>query len=367
MLENILLYSFVSISVVHVFFILINWKFIFTTETAPSNKTGAVSVVVCAKNEENTLPSLLASLKEQNYSNFEIVLVNDASRDKTLEIFENFASNNSNVKVVDVAENDRFWKGKKFALTLGIKSTNNDYLLFTDADCVPVSKNWISFIMSGYQESKDVVLGYGAYKKTNGLLNKLIRFETIITASNYFSYAKFFTPYMGVGRNLSYKKDLFFENNGFYGHMDVASGDDDLFINKNATRKNTEIVFSSDSKTISEAPNTWKAWINQKRRHYTSSSLYSNKTKGLLGLQAISQALFYIFTIVLLIFDVYPIIIWSILLFRTIIFAVTIGSSASKLKEKDLIILAPIFDIILIIFQLIILISNKVIYPKRWT
>jgi glycosyltransferase involved in cell wall biosynthesis len=365
-IEEILLYFFYLISAIHFGYLIVQWKFIKSTETASNNTTDAVSVVICAKNEENSLPQLLTSLKEQNYKNFEIVLVNDASTDSTLEIMKSFAEENQNVSVVDVMPNDIFWKGKKFALTLGIKKAKHDFLLFTDADCSTVSNNWISSVMNTYKPETEIVLGYGAYKKTTGFLNKIIRFETVLTASNYFSFAKVFTPYMGVGRNLSYKKDLFFNTNGFYGHMDVASGDDDLFINKNATTQNTEIVFSEDSFTTSEAPKKWSDWYIQKRRHYSTSNFYSNKTKALLGLQGFSHLLFFVLLIILLVLKVQPIIVLSIFAIRTIFYTTTIGLSASKLKEKDLILFVPFLDVILITLQISILISNKLIYPKRW-
>ncbi|MEN8137747.1 MAG: glycosyltransferase [Bacteroidota bacterium] len=366
MLENLLLYSFITISVIHILYILINWKFILITETASLEDKGTVSVVVCAKNEEKNLPPLLESLKNQAYHDFEIVLINDASTDNTLEVFEEFSKSNSNVAIVNVAENDRFWRGKKFALTMGIKRAKNKYLLFTDADCVPVSENWISLMMNGYTEDKEVVLGYGAYRKTKGLLDKIVRFETVLTASNYFSYTKLFTPYMGVGRNLSYSKDFFLKNNGFFGHMDVASGDDDLIINKNSTKENTEIVFSPEAKTVSNPPGTWSEWFNQKRRHYTTSGLYSKKTKSLLGLQGLSHILFFSLLLALLLLKINPVVVISIFVLRTLIFSVTVSASSSKLEEKDLILLIPFLDIILIILQLIIIFSNKIIYPKRW-
>ena len=365
-IEEIILYFFYLVSAIHFSFLIVQWKFITTTETASENTTDAVSVITCAKNEEKSLPQLLYSLKKQKYKKFEIVLVNDSSTDNSLKIMEDFAYINSNVTVVNVFENERFWRGKKFALTMGIKKAKNNFLLFTDADCSLVSNNWISSVMKAYKPETEIVLGYGAYKKTDGLLNKLVRFETVLTASNYFSFSKVITPYMGVGRNLSYKRDLFFNTNGFYGHMDIASGDDDLFINKNATKKNTEIVFSKDSFTTSEEPKKWSEWFIQKRRHYSTSNFYSKKTKALLGLQGLSHLLFFVFLITLLIIKTQPIIVLSIFVLRTILYTITIGLSSAKLKEKDLILFVPFLDVILISLQVIILISNKITYPKRW-
>ncbi len=364
--ENILFYFFILVSAIHFVFLLVQWKFISSKEKTNSNSTDAVSVVICAKNEEDNLPNLLSSLKRQNHNNFEIVLVNDASWDGTLEIMESFSEENENTSIVNVKENDTFWKGKKFALTLGIKRAKNNLLLFTDADCTPVSENWISSVIDTYKDNTEIVLGYGAYKKTDGFLNKLVRFETVLTASNYFSFAKLFTPYMGVGRNLSYKKDLFLNNRGFYEHMNIASGDDDLFINKNAHKNNTEIVFSEESHTVSDAPGKWEEWFIQKRRHYSTANFYSQGTKALLGLQGLSHLLFYTLLVTLLCLKIQPLVVLSIFVFRTILYTTTIGFSSAKLKEKDLIIFVPFLDVILISLQIAILISNKIISPKRW-
>lgn len=367
MILEVFLVLYLLFFLVSFIFIALNWSFIFYKDkkSKPSIDKG-VSVIVCAKNEQDNIPVLLNSLKNQDYSNFEIVLVNDSSSDSTLDLFEEFASNNENVEVVDVHENERFWRGKKFALTLGIKRASNDYLIFTDADCVPKSSSWISSVMSTYSDNTDVVLGYGPYSKTKGFLNKFIRFETIQTASNYFSYALTLKPYMGVGRNLSYKKDLFFANNGFYKHMNVASGDDDLFVNENASKRNTKIVFSEDSRVESKAEESLKSLLKQKRRHYSTSQHYSFGTKFLLGLQVFSKLMFYslFFLLIALQFNV-EIVLSAFALYFVINFT-TFTILSKKLNEKDLIPFLGVFDFLFVYFQLFIQLSNVISYPKRW-
>jgi glycosyltransferase involved in cell wall biosynthesis len=147
-------------------------------------------------------------LAEQNYPNFEIVLIDDASSDSTLDIFEDLKTI-PNIRLVKVRNNEAFWGNKKYALTLGIKAAKNEYLLFTDADCYPIQRLDYSDELAIY-DAKTIVLGYGGYEKiANSFLNKLIRFETLLTAMQYFSWAKVGHPYMGVGRNLTYKKEEF--------------------------------------------------------------------------------------------------------------------------------------------------------------
>ena len=193
----------------------------------------AVSVVVCGFNEEQYWEALVDKLLDQDYPNFEIVLVNDQSTDNTKFIFKQW-ENHPKIKLVDIGEDIKKGLGKKFALTLGIKAAKYDYLLLTDADCYPRDKDWISS-MAQHFSNKTIVLGYGAYEKHKGLLNKLVRFDTFQVAMQYFSYALIGKTYMGVGRNLAYKKSLFFDNKGFATHLHLPSGDDDLFIKEVAS------------------------------------------------------------------------------------------------------------------------------------
>ncbi len=193
-----------------------------------------VSIIICAKNEAENLVYNLPFFLKQKYKKFEIVLINDCSIDNTLSIMEEFKKDsNINIKIVDVVANEQFWGSKKYALTLGIKAATYEHLLFSDADCKPVSEHWITEMTTNFSDKHQIILGYGAYTKIkNSFLNKLIRFETFQTAIQYFSYLKIGVPYMGVGRNLAYTKSTFFSANGFAKHIKIKSGDDDLFINR---------------------------------------------------------------------------------------------------------------------------------------
>ncbi len=325
-----------------------------------------VSVIICAKNEEKNLKKLIPILFKQDYPNFELVIINDNSSDNTLEVIESFILLYPHIKLVDVKENEQFWGNKKFALTLGIKAASCDYLLFTDADCIPNSIHWISAMVSQFNNEKQIVIGYGAYKKTNGFLNKLIRYETLLTAIQYFGYAKAGTPYMGVGRNMAYTKSLFFEANGFIAHMKLKSGDDDLFINQMATKANTATCFSPDSFTTSIPKTTFKDWLNQKKRHVSTAQYYKPLHKFLLGLFYTSQLLFWILSILVLIFSFKPMLILPLIGLRFLFYYLILYASAKKLQEKDLIFFGFFFEIILILIQLRIFIGNKFSKPTHW-
>ena len=294
-------------------------------------------------------------------------MINDGSSDATLEVMEEFKIKHNHIKIVDVSNNETFWGNKKYALTLGIKTTTNDYLLFTDADCKPKSKLWISTMMNGFSDSNKFVLGYGAYQpKKYSILNALVRFETLLTAIQYFSYAKSGNPYMGVGRNLAYHKSEFFKVDGFMSHMNVRSGDDDLFINETAKGENTRIIYTKNAHTESIAPQSFNEWYRQKRRHVSTAKHYKFKDKFSLGLFYVSQLLFWATFIVLISF----LFKWEIVLLifgvKTVVQYIVYGLSAKLLNEKRLIFALPFLELGLLIFQFSIFINNSISKPNHW-
>jgi len=366
---TILLYAFIAITSIQlIYFLFVFSWFSFAKNKKTTQNNIPVSVLVCAKNEAENLKTFLPSIVKQQYPNFEIVLINDASYDDTLDVMESFQGKHANIKIVNVENNEAFWGSKKYALTLGIKASTNDYLLLTDADCTPKSDKWISNMSAHFSEKKKFILGYGAYKKKKySVLNALIRFETLLTAIQYFSYAKVGNPYMGVGRNLAYHKSEFFNVNGFMNHMKIRSGDDDLFVNQVATKKNTSIEFSEESHTLSIPSKTLSEWFKQKRRHVSTASHYKGKDQFYLGLFYLSQILFWTLFIILISFLFQ----WKLVLLifgvRVLVQYIVYGFSAKKLKEQDLILVIPFLEVFLILFQLTIFITNRFSKPNHWS
>lgn len=365
---TITFYFFIFIVAIQLFYYLIIFgKFAFAKAQKSTPKRIPISVIVCAKNEGENVAKFVPLLAQQDYPDFEIVLIDDASSDNTLDLFEAFEKQYPNIRLVKVENNEAFWGNKKFALTLGIKAAKNEYLLFTDADCYPSSKNWIKEMSSQFTMNKTIVLGYGAYDKIAGsFLNKIIRFETMLTAVQFFSWAKTGRPYMGVGRNLAYKREEFFNVNGFIDHMKIRSGDDDLFINQAAKGKNTTVCYSPESFTYSQPKLTFKDWFNQKRRHVSTAKLYKAYDRTQLAVFYGSQLLFLLLPIVLLAFQYQWIIVLGLIGFRYLFAWITLGFSAGKLKEKDVMYWFPVIEITLIFTQANIFLTNIFSKPVHW-
>jgi hypothetical protein len=219
---------------------------------------------------------------------------------------------------------------------------------------------------SHFEDQKSIVLGYGGYFiESRSLLNKLIRFETLFTAIQYFSYASWGKPYMGVGRNLAYTSEEFFAQNGFATHLHIKSGDDDLFVNGAATKNNTALCFSPVGITRSVPKSTLKAWFTQKRRHVSAASHYKKEHRLMLGLFYTSQLLFWIFFYILLKSPF-----WQVALFllavRWIVQGVVFYNSGKKFGETDLFWLFPFLELFLVSAQLVIFISNIFSKPTNW-
>lgn len=273
-------------------------------------------------------------------------MVNDCSNDESGVLLRQLSAKYSHLKVVTIAEHERFKHGKKFAVTLGIKASKYEHLLFTDADCIPSGKNWINRMQSNFGQNKEIILGYSPYEKFAGFVNKLIRFETFFTALNYLSFALDGRPYMGVGRNMAYTKSLFFKGKGFASHMHVLSGDDDLFVNQNATKTNTVIEIHPESQVWSDPKKTFSAYFRQKLRHQGAGKIYRKEHKTMLSLQAGSAILFYVALIVLIIMQAQWWFLLALYLIRLISQVLIYYPVFKKLNYTDLILWLPAFDII---------------------
>lgn len=333
-------------------FIQLLYYFIFFARLAfyqPKQKTVTqthpVSVIICARDEAaNLAKNLPGSLVQKYPTTHEIIVVNDNSFDDTKYVLEELKKQFKQLQIIELKQEAKLIPGKKFPLSVGIKSARHEILLLTDADCVPASENWIFSMQQAYDDNIEIVLGYGAYHKLKGTFNKVVRWETFHTALQYLSYTLAGLPYMGVGRNLSYKKKLFYQHKGFSAHNKIPSGDDDLFINMTATRKNTRINIDKDSFTLSDPAKTFSQWIRQKNRHYTTSKHYKKVHQFLLGIYSLTHFLFFPLFILSIIFFSWK---WSLIAFgsRFLVQLIVFYKCMRKLNEQDLYPYFLLFDI----------------------
>lgn len=335
----------------------------------PAVPTVPVSVIVCAKNEEENLRNFLPLVLEQDYPDFEVIVVNDSSEDDSEYVLNDLLAKYKNLRVSTIKKDERFSHGKKLAITVGIKAAKNDVMLFVDADCRPCSSRWLYLMQQQFRDKKELVLGYGAYAPKKGFLDKLVRYDTYSIAVNYMSFAHAGIPYMGVGRNMGYTKNVYNQSSKFSAHYHIMSGDDDLFVSEVGNRSNTTMILDRDSFTMSEQVSSFRNWKFQKRRHLTTSPSYGFFVKCLLGLEPFSREMFYLCTLLFCIFLPttmrMPILI--LLGVRMFLFFLISFLNLRRFKEKGLWLFTLLFDIYMPI-QIGLLHIQNIIHPfkRQW-
>lgn len=338
-----------------------------TNRFGTSQNTEPVSIIICAKNEDEHLTEFLPKILTQDYPEFEVIVVNDCSYDNTENVIDEFAKIFPNLRKANIKEDPYYKHGKKFAMLVGIKAAKYNQLLFTDADCYPASDHWLQEMAAGFSAEREIVLGYGAYEKQKGFLNKLIRYDAFIIAVQYLAAAIKKKPYMGVGRNLAYTRELFFKEKGFSKHYHINSGDDDLFVNQAANGNNTDICLNSEAITYSKPEKSFKQWNIQKTRHLTTAPLYSSSSKSKIAFNYFSQYLFYC-ALIPLCFSIKTVLLLPILLFLKMIIQVLILHKASRrLNEKDLLTGSVVYELVLLFIYPIFHISKLFYKPNKWT
>lgn len=282
----------ISIQLIFVLFVFVRTAFFRQADHPVSDSSPGVTLVVCARNELHNLTDLLPLLDSQTYPTFEVLVMDDRSTDGTQHFLENEISHLARVRFIRIDKDYDHVTPKKYAVTIALKKALHPVVLLTDADCRPAGSDWLAGMVGQLNKpGADIVLGFSPYAHRPGLLNLLIRIETLFTAVQYVSLALAGRPYMGVGRNLMYRRQLFFDNRGFYSHMNVLGGDDDLFINEVATDRNTAVSLDPATFTWSQPKETWADWRMQKRRHLNVGKHYKTVHKVRLGLLTGSHVL----------------------------------------------------------------------------
>jgi cellulose synthase/poly-beta-1,6-N-acetylglucosamine synthase-like glycosyltransferase len=329
------------------FTIFIHGRLAFFKVKAPANASNLppVSVIIAARNESDNLYENLPLILEQDYPEFEVIVVNHQSSDDSAYLLNAYARQYPNLKIIEVARSKHLKLGKKLPITIGIKGAKNDLLVLTDADCKPNSKNWLKHVSQELSSGKDLVIGYSPYARKKGFLNKLIRFDTAWIGMNYLSMALARIPYMSVGRNLAYTKHLFESVKGFKSHYAIPSGDDDLFVQDAAKNNNYSICIAKDAFMISEPHESFSGWLRQKTRHFSTSSHYKVFKKLLLGIYPLSMLIMHFSFIILLCDSEFRWLSLSLFLITTIIKWWIQGRCLKKLEGEKFIPFLPFWDL----------------------
>jgi glycosyltransferase involved in cell wall biosynthesis len=369
-LPRILFFIFAVVGLIQLFYYWVYFsRLAFYKPRSKSTYKGPVSVVISARNEYNNLKKNLSYILTQDYHDYEVVVVDDASDDDSAHFLQQMEAKYKHLKVVTLKESVNFFKGKKLPLSIGIKSAKSDVVLLTDADCKPAGPHWITRMVDNYDGTTELVLGYGGYEAKPGILNKLIRFDTLFVAMQYLSMALAGIPYMGVGRNLSYKKELFYRAKGFTSHYKILSGDDDLFVNQIATKNNVSIEISPHSHTYSAPKYSFRAWLNQKRRHLTTGKYYKRRHKRLLGIFSVTQFVFYPLLIAIILLcgiEMLSILAAGIFLLRLFTLMIIFSKVTARFNEQNIFPYSVLFELVYPYINFIFVLASLFYSKQTW-
>ena len=340
----LIFFFFVAIQLSYVAFIFLRLAFFKGKKTVASTLM-PISIIIAARNESDNLYDNLPFILTQDYPEFEVIIVNNQSVDESAWLLKALCLQHKNLKVVEIGKNKHLLPGKKLPITLGVKAAKYEKMVFTDADCKPASNQWLRIMSETFTENHQIILGYAPYFRTKGIINRIIRYDTAFIGASYLSFALAKIPYMGVGRNLAYTKKVFESVRGFKSHYSLPSGDDDLFIQEAAVNQNYTIQISPETFCYSKASETWKGWVRQKTRHYSTSSRYKVIKKALLGIYPISLLLVWL-TFVILLFNAKWFAISLILFgFMIIVKWLIQGKCLRTLNEKGFALAFPLWDL----------------------
>jgi cellulose synthase/poly-beta-1,6-N-acetylglucosamine synthase-like glycosyltransferase len=333
-----------------------------------------VSIILCVRNELENLRELVPILLRQDYpAPYELVLIDDRSQDETEVYTQQLAQYYpGRFRLVTVTSTPAGFSPKKYALTLGIKAARYEHLLFTDADCRPVTYDWLRLMQRGFQQknNSDIVLGFSGYAEAPGLLNQLIRYETFLTGAQYLSFAWAGKPYMGVGRNLAYTRSTFQSTKGFASHIRRLSGDDDLLV-QDAVAAGARVAVVADpaAQTVSQPAQTWGEWWHQKRRHLSAGNRYRIADRSRLAIFMGSNALFYFLSPIVLVAATTPqnlLSLVAIWLARTLLLLATYIPLARRLGQSLPVATLPFLDFLYLILYCAWGSSLLVRRPLQW-
>ena len=315
-------------------------------------KQPPVSVIVYAKNESYNLQKYLPALLTQNYPVYEVIIINDGSTDESDDVLKRFENEYENLYHTFIPQESKYLSRRKLSLTIGIKAAKYHYLLFTEANCQPMSKDWISSMMRNYTEQTDIILGFCAYRVYKGFFHKLVSYDNLITGLQYISSALKNNPFSGNGRNLSYRKELFFEHKGFSQSLNLHAGDDDLFINETATGNNTKVNYSKNSITEMAPIERFAVWKEMKVSRAATQKYYRGGQFGFYRLEKLSFLFFLLATISSVVIGIcgnYTVSIIAVILYLSLFIthSIVLKKSAKILRQKLIIGWLPLLEVAL--------------------
>ena len=268
--------------------------------------TPPLSVILVAKDAASDLQKNLPAILEQDYPEFEVIVIYEQSADDNCEdVLKLLQEKYPHLHHSFIPDSARYISHKKLGITMGIKASHYDWLVFTEPNCRPESNQWLRKMARNFTSNTDIVLGYSNYEKTKGWFNRKITFDTMLNSMRQLGRAIGGHPYTGCGRNLAYRKSLYYNQKGFASHLNLQRGEDDLFVNRTANKKNTRIETSPESIVRITAPHFKKNWAEDKLSYNMTSHYFKGISRYVMGFETCSRLLLFLAIIACLVYGIW--------------------------------------------------------------
>jgi cellulose synthase/poly-beta-1,6-N-acetylglucosamine synthase-like glycosyltransferase len=262
--------------------ITVGWFRLKVFKTSGLQNETKISVIVALRNEEPNIESLLNSLFQQDYSPsfFEIILVDDHSTDSTVKLIEErFANLSTGISFKIIRLDEKSGEGKKTAINAGIKASNGELIVITDADCT-AGKSWITTLAAFYGKHKpQMILGPVILSAGGSLFGKLqsLEFTSLISSAAGSCNAGF--PLLANGANIAFTRQAYENCGGFHENIQYPSGDDMFLmmcIKRKSGAKSIRFLRSEAAIVSTPALKRFKPLIHQRLRWVSKSRGYTD-------------------------------------------------------------------------------------------
>ena len=233
--------------------------------TTYADRQEPLSVIIAAHNQGEALKNNLPYILEQDYPDFEVIVINDASNDDSEEVLKNMEAKYPNLYHTFTPESARYVSHRKLALTLGVRASKNEWLVFTNANCKPDSDQWLKLMARNFTKGTNVVLGYSNYERKKSAFNSRIVFERLMqqigSFSTVFSNGNALT---GSGSNMAYRKSVFMKHEGFKNCLNLKFGEDAMFVNQIHRAHTARVETDPNSVVRQQMPYSKADWYEDK-------------------------------------------------------------------------------------------------------
>lgn len=370
------LYQLILISILIVTFIcqivyLVYYSSVAKHKIENSNELEPVSVIVIVGNNAQYIEQGLPMLLEQEYPEFEVIVVNDCGGTEIDMELRKLARAYKNLRFTTIKRDVLFNHSRKIPLNIGIKAAKYENVIITDVDAQPTNEKWLSCMSQGFTNA-DLVIGYTGMDVEKGLVNKYIRCSRFASSIRFLSAAIAQRPYKGIYNNIGYKKDLYFSHRG-YTHLRMSIGEDDLFVQKVARHSAPQVVVTPRATMRQSYSGGLKWWWNEQKYRTYSFRYYPRSVKVRTFVDLFTRALFFksVFAIATLatlgFIENYYVWIGTALLLvlRELILLLTVSKIARKLCEIKIKWFYLLYDFVAPAAETLLAICRRISPPRK--